>query len=860
MSFNVGELVGYLRLDTSGVGQGIRQAQRDIRAGLAGMDGDADQAGRRVSGAFSRTFMAGIRQVGAGIAGAFAVGKIVDWFRGAIDAASSANEIFSKATVIFGRNADAMREWATGAVRNLGMSSAAAIDAAAGFGDMFLQLGFGELRAAEMSRSVVQLAADFGSFNNLGTEDVLERIAAGFRGEYDSLQKLIPNISAARVEQEAMAATGKKSAQALTAQEKAAAVLAIVTKDGSRAMGDFARTADSTANVQKQTSAAAQELAVKVGNMLLPAYTALVRFGRDQVIPFLSGTADVAHDAVVALGPLASAVGAVVSGFRELPAPLQSATIGLIAFLLLKDRLIGVGAAVGTMATTARGHLQSFGEALHYSGQAAERAGGGLRGFGVGVSTFVGGAGALRSAASGLLGVLGGPWGVAFMAAAAVVGHLVSGQAQARQRVQELTNSLDEQTGAITSNTRALVVKNLEERGVLENARKMGLSLDQVTDAALGNAEAMRHLNEQMARWGQAQSEAGVAQAKIVEPIHTVQYALGDEAERLAASAEGWKRKADAMGSSTTAQQQATRATSTGADVTKDAAQAVKDYYLAQQKLRDQLLDSRAANREYGAALDELKKSIKENGKTLDINTEKGRANEEALDKLRDASIAAAKAQLEQGVSVDIVAKTMEQRRAAFVEQATRLLGNKAAAEELATSLGFTRDKVLALASEVEKTPTAKTITFTVDAAQAMAELGRLRNAAQIKGAIHMAAAMEQRQAAAGLITSGGVRKMAAGDVTRNAIIMARTSPILWNEAPGGESYIPLHPSRRARSLAIWERTGQLLGAGGGESMPADGWRISGSLDIGGILVPLVDGRISRALDGAARERRYGAA
>lgn len=43
-------------------------------------------------------------------------------------------------------------------------------------------------------------------------------------------------------------------------------------------------------------------------------------------------------------------------------------------------------------------------------------------------------------------------------------------------------------------------------------------------------------------------------------------------------------------------------------------------------------------------------------------------------------------------------------------------------------------------------------------------------------------------------------------------------------------------------------------------TIPDDGWSISGMIDIGGVLAPLVDGRISRALDGAARERRYGAA
>jgi hypothetical protein len=98
---------------------------------------------------------------------------------------------------------------------------------------------------------------------------------------------------------------------------------------------------------------------------------------------------------------------------------------------------------------------------------------------------------------------------------------------------------------------------------------------------------------------------------------------------------------------------------------------------------------------------------------------------------------------------------------------------------------------------------------------------------------------------------------MAAGDVTRNAIIMARTSPILWNEAPGGESYIPLHPSRRARSLAIWERTGQLLGAGSSSGPSLLGVEIAGTLDTpwGPSQIRAV---VKQELASEVRERHYG--
>jgi hypothetical protein len=58
--------------------------------------------------------------------------------------------------------------------------------------------------------------------------------------------------------------------------------------------------------------------------------------------------------------------------------------------------------------------------------------------------------------------------------------------------------------------------------------------------------------------------------------------------------------------------------------------------------------DSREAARDYQESIDELTKSFQENGKTLDINTEKGRANDEAIQRVidsikaqRDAAIAA---------------------------------------------------------------------------------------------------------------------------------------------------------------------------------------------------------------------------
>lgn len=268
----------------------------------------------------------------------FAAPMVLGGLNSMISGASDLNETVNKSSVIFGKNAKGIDSWAKGAATSMGLSREQALNAAAGFGDMFSQIGFSGDAAAKMSKGVVQMSADLGSFNNIGTDDVAQRISAAFRGEYDSLQTLIPNINAARVEQEAMATTGKKNAKELTAQEKAAAVLAIVNKDGSRAMGDFARTSDGVANKQKILSARMADARAKFGALLLPVKSFII----DGLMKVLSFAPKVG----AAIGGMVTTVkgwfagggeGGPFSGFltalKTIPARVQAFVAGVVAFI-----------------------------------------------------------------------------------------------------------------------------------------------------------------------------------------------------------------------------------------------------------------------------------------------------------------------------------------------------------------------------------------------------------------------------------------------------------------------------------------------------------------------------------------------
>jgi phage-related protein len=188
----------------------------------------------------------------------------------AVQVASDVNESFSKVNTIFGESTGAIDKWAKSAATNIGLSRGAALDAAGTFGNMFTQLGIGTDQAAKMSTGIVDLAADFASFHNADISEVISSQSAAFRGEYDALQKFLPLINAASVEQKALAMTGKATTKELTAQDKALAVQTLMMEGAGAAQGDFARTSDGLANKMRILKARGEDFMATVGTALLP--------------------------------------------------------------------------------------------------------------------------------------------------------------------------------------------------------------------------------------------------------------------------------------------------------------------------------------------------------------------------------------------------------------------------------------------------------------------------------------------------------------------------------------------------------------------------------------------------------------
>ena len=193
--------------------------------------------------------------------------------RESVTQASNLNEQVNKSREIFGEASRGVERWSETTARSLGIAQAQALTATGTFGNLFRVVDLAPQQAAEMSQALVQLAADLASFNNANPEDVLQAIRSGLIGEAEPLRRYGVLLSEARVQQQAMADTGKTNVKSLTDQEKALARYQIILQDTAPAQGDFARTSDGLANQSRILNANLSDLAGDIGSLLIPKLT-----------------------------------------------------------------------------------------------------------------------------------------------------------------------------------------------------------------------------------------------------------------------------------------------------------------------------------------------------------------------------------------------------------------------------------------------------------------------------------------------------------------------------------------------------------------------------------------------------------
>jgi hypothetical protein len=269
-----------LQADVSQLKVGLAQAESAIK----NVDKSVKQADTGM-----KSMIGSLKKVATTMGVAFAGTQIVQFAKDTIMAASSMAESVSKVNVVFGQGADEVLKFGQSAAENLGISNQAAIEAAGTYGNLFQAFGLGQGEAQKMSTSLVQLAADMASFNNTSVDDAILALRSGLSGETEPLKRFGVALQDTRLKTEAFAQGLISSTKdALTPAAKAQAAYAIIMRDTALAQGDYARTADGTANTMKTLQARFADAKVAVGEALMPAFRALLTL-LNMLIPVVEG-------------------------------------------------------------------------------------------------------------------------------------------------------------------------------------------------------------------------------------------------------------------------------------------------------------------------------------------------------------------------------------------------------------------------------------------------------------------------------------------------------------------------------------------------------------------------------------------
>lgn len=242
------------RIDTKGFGKGVNTMQKQI-GGLSGAIG----------------------KLGIAIAATFAVKKLVQFGKEAIDLGSDLQEVQNVVDVTFSTMSEKVNEFAQGAAEAAGLSETMAKRYMGTFGAMSKAFGFVESEAYAMSESLTLMVGDVASFYNLTQDEAYTKLKSVFTGETESLKDLGVVMTQSALDAYAMANGYGKTTKAMTEQEKVALRYAFVLDQLSAASGDFQRTSDSWANQTRILALSIETLKANIGQALINIFTPLLK-------------------------------------------------------------------------------------------------------------------------------------------------------------------------------------------------------------------------------------------------------------------------------------------------------------------------------------------------------------------------------------------------------------------------------------------------------------------------------------------------------------------------------------------------------------------------------------------------------
>jgi TP901 family phage tail tape measure protein len=386
-----------------------------------------------------------------------------------------------------------------------------------------------------------------------------------------------------------------------------------------------------------------------------------------------------------------------------------------------------MSAAIGTLVERSS-TLSSARDAFNTASEGAER-------FGRTAGTAAAAGSLLKSAGSGIMGALGGPFGIVLGVATLGLGLLASAQEEAAKKAEEhkrdvstLAGALRESGGAIDDHIRKLQAEQLQTSGTADKFQEMGISLTDLTAATLKQSSAYDDLHAKLEAIVKANSlgqDVDPESGNVTEVFNE----RGKAAQELLKTLEDFGGKTDeaqrkqkdldaAIKNGTASMLDATESGRSFADAMhtlSDRTASADDKARALKNALDSLsggqvsLDEATAkvneqfdrlNEKFGENVDKTKgwgDGLLTSAGRINTVTENGRALRDSLDEITTSTVDVAQRTFEMTGSLDQAKQVVQDNRDRFIGMAQQMGISATQAGALADQMGLIPEQVATL-------------------------------------------------------------------------------------------------------------------------------------------------------------------
>lgn len=261
----------------------------------------AAKSARKTTGGFWDSFLIGGKKADSVIASLtkkiFSLKTLGEAVKSALsffELSSKAQETLNLASVSMATKelATAAQEYATAVQDSYGVDSMEFLKYQSTVMDISRSFGIATDTAYKMSKALTQLTYDYSSFYNISVSDAATKMQQVITGELEGIRRLGKDISVANLQVQAANLGISTSVDNMTQAQKAMLRTISVLKQSTSAMGDMARTLDSSANQMRILQSQWMLFKRAIGDLVLPIM--------QKVLPYLTATAKVAREVVVA--------------------------------------------------------------------------------------------------------------------------------------------------------------------------------------------------------------------------------------------------------------------------------------------------------------------------------------------------------------------------------------------------------------------------------------------------------------------------------------------------------------------------------------------------------------------------------